>query len=814
VSTIANKYLSFLPPVLLVLLPTILYWRILFLGEVVYWGTPLLQFYPWRKLAVEIYKSGQIPLWNPYVGFGAPLAANLQSAVFYPLNFFYLFIPVERAMGYSIVLHVALAGLFMYLLGRVLGMSTSACMLAAIAYMFSGYIISRAHFISIVSAAPWLPLLMASTEGILKTKDIRAVGNSHFRDRPWGWTSLLAVGTAMLLLAGHMQLAFYSLLAICVYAIFKAAPIKGDIGVGYLAVIKLLFFGLSMAAGIALAGVQLIPAAELSLHSVRSSGAEYDFALTYSLWPWQIAGAVFPTLMGHPAAGGYWGPGNFWENAMYIGAVPLLLALIGAIKGRDRVRMFLVALAVASVILSLGYYTPIYPWVFNHLPGFGLFQAPSRLLFLYTFAAAILCGFGLDAVKEHVPKYLLRLGVAGGFAVLAMAGALALVGRGIGPISLWTAFHIAVTGLIFSISCILLLKYGDRDWNKAAIPLTALVFVELFIYGEGLNPTTSVELYRSPSSGIAKYLEEDRGLHRVYTSEEMHLKKFFDSFGFKDWGTTDWKELAKVRDQLPPDLSSAYGVFESYNYDPLRLRRASRLMAAAEEAGLPLQLTMVMNVKYLLNDGEAQSFLASSDRQSLPSGISEPRPFLPRAFVAPNARIVDGEEEALDILLSDEWNPSLEVIVEVGQGRHAGLPLHDDVNPSLEVIVERGAAGPYTVGSAADVSAVYITSHTPNRVDIDVESDGGLLVLSDTHYPGWRAYIDGEEKQVLVANYNFRAVALDRGRHSVIFTYESDSFKAGLSLSVLGIIVLVAMTVLWTRGRNNRRCSTCRQGES
>src|SRR3989344_4897775 len=50
------------------------------------------QLFPWRDLAMEIFKSGQIPLWNPYAFSGYTLLANIQSAVFYPLNIlFFIF---------------------------------------------------------------------------------------------------------------------------------------------------------------------------------------------------------------------------------------------------------------------------------------------------------------------------------------------------------------------------------------------------------------------------------------------------------------------------------------------------------------------------------------------------------------------------------------------------------------------------------------------------------------------------------------------------------------------------------------------------
>ena len=87
------------PILLLILLPIALLAPVVLFGRVLYWGVPLLQFYPWQHAAVEALRSGQLPLWNPLVGSGAPLAANLQTGAFYPLNFLYLILPTEYAMS-------------------------------------------------------------------------------------------------------------------------------------------------------------------------------------------------------------------------------------------------------------------------------------------------------------------------------------------------------------------------------------------------------------------------------------------------------------------------------------------------------------------------------------------------------------------------------------------------------------------------------------------------------------------------------------------------------------------------------------------
>ena len=92
------------PLILIVLTPLVLFWRLVFAGEVLYWGVPLMQFYPWHTLANRALASGQWPLWTDWLGNGAPLLANHQTALFYPPNLLFRLFPVEYALGYSLSL--------------------------------------------------------------------------------------------------------------------------------------------------------------------------------------------------------------------------------------------------------------------------------------------------------------------------------------------------------------------------------------------------------------------------------------------------------------------------------------------------------------------------------------------------------------------------------------------------------------------------------------------------------------------------------------------------------------------------------------
>jgi uncharacterized membrane protein YfhO len=66
-------------------------------------------------------------------------------------------------------------------------------------------------------------------------------------------------------------------------------------------------------------------------------------------------------------------------------------------------------------------------------------------------------------------------------------------------------------------------------------------------------------------------------------------------------------------------------------------------------------------------------------------------------------------------------------------------------------------------------------------------------LLLDTYFPGWKATVDGRTTPIYRADYNFRAVSLPEGAHTVTFTYRPLSFRLGLGTSgvMLGLLALL-----------------------
>ena len=401
-----------------------LLWRPLFAGQSFFWGTPLLQFVPWQRMAATMWRAGYVPLWNPLAGCGAPLAANYQVAAFYPLNLLYLLLPAEVALSWTTALHLALAGWGMYCWGRAVGLERFPATIGAFALSGSGFLVARvALFPSMAFTFPWLAIWLWRAEILVQGR--------RLRDGLW-----LGLALGLGLLAGHAQTAFYGVLLLVAYLVFRVVQGAGrtrDSAGGYTGGIggsggeeqgsslpgtslpiyqgagskTCSLFIVSLLIGLSLGAVQLLPTAELMLQSRRSAGVGYDFAMTYSMWPWRLITLAAPDFFGNPAQGDYWGYATYWEDAAYVGVLPLLLAVQAVLgkrrrEGRTVVRpeqgvglvRFWAVCALVALVLALGKNTPVFPFLFRHVPGFNLFQAPARWLAVTTVALAALAALG------------------------------------------------------------------------------------------------------------------------------------------------------------------------------------------------------------------------------------------------------------------------------------------------------------------------------------------------------------------------------------------------------------------------------------
>ena len=175
----------------------------------------ILENYAWKHFIVESISKGQIPLWNPNLFAGAPFLANGQHSAYYPFSVLFYFLPLTLAYGWFTVSQLFLAGAFMYVFTRVLGMGRLASLTAAIIYQLSGFYIVSVVFTMIIAAAAWLPLLLAAIELIIQQRSIMG------RPSTIPWIALGAIALACQIMAGHIEITYYTLLIMALYALWR-----------------------------------------------------------------------------------------------------------------------------------------------------------------------------------------------------------------------------------------------------------------------------------------------------------------------------------------------------------------------------------------------------------------------------------------------------------------------------------------------------------------------------------------------------------------------------------------------------------------
>ena len=118
-----------------------------------------------------------------------------------------------------------------------------------------------------------------------------------------------------------------------------------------------------------------------------------------------------------------------------------------------------------------------------------------------------------------------------------------------------------------------------------------------------------------------------------------------------------------------------------------------------------------------------------------------------------------------------------------------------DRDPGLRADEETAAGRARPADRRFPAGQARITRYDPRRVEVAVApNEPGFLVLSDSHYPGWRVAVDGEERAMLLANHVFRAVALGPADREVVFSFEPASFRIGASVSIAALLLWAGLT--------------------
>ena len=742
----------------------------------------MVQNYPFRHFVAEALRQFELPLWHPGINCGFPLFAEGQAGVLYPFNLLTaLLLPVWVGISCNVVFHLWLGGVGTFAYLRLIGAGRAGALTGGLTFALSGYAVVRAMSQNFVDVMAWMPFLFAALELAARNRSRR-------------WLGIGAAVFALQLLAGHPQAALYSAVAAFLYGLYRCLGMRGTgpgSGSGPASPTAVWTGAVAgtFALGAGMAAVQLLPTWELVQLSGRSEGLTYEQFAKMSLPPERLICLLLPDFFGNSATGSYWGreAGFFIQLCPYVGVLPLLLAVLALRGNRNRHAPFFAALAAAALLLSLGRYTVLYEILYE-LPGLSFFRIPTRFLLWWAFAAAVLAGLGLDRLCSggHRKWWFGTLFAAAFVAALAAGVNWDLVRENpAGPEEKPLAVEryredlssdLARCGLVLAAAVPLGFLAGPgRRRVGWVVPL--ILFADLADFGRDFNGVIEPGVYLEPprtAQRIVAGVAPDSAEARLPHAGRFRVASFVSERGSGlDWHNGWVHDLGSYRsypETLRMYTGSLYGLANTLpGWSPLHLSRHWEFAR-----GYPGFLSLA-NVRFVVTHAplrqaglrllhEGDLFLYGNSR------------VLPRAFLVGDAKVISGAGERLRYLRGNRFRPEREVVLdsapEPGSARGG---LSESGQPS---------AGRFPAGEAR------ITRYEPHRVEVAVApTRAGFLVLSDSHFPGWLASVDGEERPLLPANHVFRAVEVGPGDRKVVFSFEPASFRIGAAVSIAALLL-------------------------
>jgi hypothetical protein len=669
---------------------------------------------------------------------GDPILSEAQYGLFNPLNWG-LFLasppPVELVLWRGMV-NLLLAGVGLYLfLTRSPGLRVGrlAGLLGGIAYILADPFVVHLGHPQINDAMAWLPWSLLGVDWALLTPRRRQA-------------ALAGIPVALMLLAGHGQIALYGLITIGLYGLWRSTT-GAVMGPGTRLDVHALVEGMARLALVALVGFafaapMLLPAMERMPWTNRSLVPD-DQRRGYEFFPALLADTLAPQIHGR-GADGWWSEMDRVESG-YAGAVTLFLALLGLIA-RPRQAAFWAGLGFLAFVFALGYQAPLYPAV-ARLPLFTDLWKTARAIYLLAFALAILGALGLQTIIDRLRDrqvtvwawVLLLGGVALGLTAPHLLNDLPQgqpYQRALANLRLVAGLALAIAALIWSYR-----RWGLR-WAPAAVVL--LLVLELVALGALAETDPSPPLATAASepthAGALAFLRSDPGWFRV------------DAQG-------------KARHLWSPETLQIHG-FETLqgSGNPLSLWPFEQFYWTQPSKTAPGY--RLLGAKYIImpkGDVPAGENIWPVFTEDPLVDVHLNTPALPRAWLVYRTVPVAGYEDAWQQLQDPDFRPEQVAVVENG--------------PRLD---------------GQGTGRIEVVHYGPNSVHMTVHTDApALLVLSDVYYLGWQGYVDGQKVPIHRTDATFRGVVVPAGSHEVQMRFLPRSFLIGLGLATIGLVTLL-----------------------
>lgn len=741
---------------------------------------------PQTLIGARMMRQGVFPLWDPFAAAGQPLAGDLVGSLYHPLKILLFFIfPFLATFDFYILLRLFLAGFGMFIFLKEINLSKYAALFGAVAYMFSGFFITlmTLWFLNVDMA---LPYVMWGFERYFKNRRLKDVCLTGLL------LSLIIFGSQ----PEYNIVAGVFILIYIFYRLFGFVEARRDLirhfGNIFLIGVIALIIALPLILDFTIFFKQSDNIHSLVTGGELSSAGGQHFSLQEMLH-FIIAPSMFLELA--MSGGIYQGRGT---AVPYIGMTVIILAILGIIlKNLNKLRNFFL-LALGFFIFKLAGLPPV-QWV-SSLPLFNLvywirFYGP--LFFTVSSLAAI----GYDGLRQsefswkkfitavasipfifltvyfYNPVEFIRsykpvfdfaahrlelINAVNKFLenfpsfVSDFASAFLNDGRYFMLIVFATAAFFA---LIIIAGIFYYFKTGSR---KVYLGILAVLIFELFLYMPKIRDGLfhRFDPYLDLSNPVVSFLRQQSadGQSRFIAANNVIVPQTSGLYGLEDFRTTDAVYLKR------------YGAFAGLflpRHDISNFTFDETDIKAVDDKYFDLA-----NIRYVITEkliaDKPKDFELVLDKELK---IYENKTFLPRTYIVHIIKKAADFKESATLIQNasfDYWNSA---VVE------SEKPLLD-------------------VSALADKSAVKIINYQPRKITLKTEDKAaGFLILTDSFYYGWQAFIDGKETKIYPANLMFRGIFLPPGFHYVEFNYQPWWFFISGAISLLTIFVVLLIII-------------------
>jgi hypothetical protein len=727
------------------------------------------------RVGEQALKAGVYPLWNPYVFTGMPsFASGAYNPLIYPpdwpVGFVQHLLPLPDVSW--MLLYYFLAGLGTYLLARAWGAGQAAAIVAGVAFMATPNLVANGahgHGSQMVNEA-YLPWILWITSRLWQ--------GGRWSDAAW-----LALLVGFQLLRGHVQIAYYGLLAVGLYSAFELVRRLAEKEGSRAVALRLVQLAVALGLGLALSAFFSLPIREYAHWSIRgdagSGGVSYDYATGWSLGPLETLTFLVPGALGFGGAT-YWGTMPFTDFPNYMGIAILAAAFLALAAGKRRFyATYLLVLAGLALLVALGKHSAFYNFLFLHLPYFNKFRVPVMVLILMQLAVCVLAGLGLTALAEAAKDAKARGRLQLWTGILLGAAAIALLTGLAGDT--WHATYAQAAAASRAGMDAGAIEQGYRDFVADLVRVSFFALVSLgglFLMLRGrLAPAIAIGLVGVVT--LFDLLPVDTRLMQGVLGAPRELSAASEKDDVVDFLLQRKQQEPEFRifpvREFQSNRYAGFALASLGGYHAAKPRIYQAFLDADDRRAMQSPIAWrLLNVRYVVYPG------------LLPPGLGLTEVFrgqndivyrfegaLPRATVVPSFRIVPADRQIA--VFTDTTSDPANV---------TWLTADPGVKPAPGGSVRIDAYG---------LNTVKLTSDTPGP---------SIVRLADLMFPGWEVTVDGAKAKALTADFMLRAVAVPAGHHAIVWTYHDAAFERGraISLTAAALIALL-FAASWFGGR-------------